>query len=224
MISITKKQKIFLWMLTPVFILLSLGSLETSPVLSGFWFLSFVVAVFLALSSSSKNSSDKNSETAKPNILILLPVYLLLEGKDPFADLTKDKGDAKLNAIGTYAVLYKIYCYNKLLAQKFGKDIYLSTIIEKQREKIAAADLAISEHFVAQGLDLEEAIWQFTLPQRVRKYSQEQYGPKAEARFLDRKADLDAVVYSLLRVKDPGLASELFLRIAGAIQIAPCIC
>ncbi|NBX66839.1 MAG: hypothetical protein EBQ96_07580 [Proteobacteria bacterium] len=74
----------------------------------------------------------------------------MLEGKDPFADLTKDKGDAKLNAIGTYAVLYKIYCYNKLLAQKFGKDIYLSTIIEKQREKIAAADLAISEHFVAQ--------------------------------------------------------------------------
>jgi parvulin-like peptidyl-prolyl isomerase len=75
---------------------------------------------------------------------------------------------------------------------------------------------ALAGHFQAQGLDLDEAIWQLTLPQRVRHYSQKHFGPKAEARFLDRKADLDAVVYSLLRVKDRGLANELFLRITGA--------
>jgi parvulin-like peptidyl-prolyl isomerase len=74
---------------------------------------------------------------------------------------------------------------------------------------------ALPAHFQAQGLDLDEVMWQLTLPQRARLYSQKQYGPKAEARFLDRKADLDAVVYSLLRVQDLGVANELFLRIAG---------
>lgn len=75
---------------------------------------------------------------------------------------------------------------------------------------------ALAAHFQAQGLDLDEAIWQVSLPQRLRRHSQQVYGPKAEARFLDRKADLDAVVYSILRVKDLGLANELFLKISGA--------
>lgn len=73
----------------------------------------------------------------------------------------------------------------------------------------------LSAHFHAHGLDLNEAIWQITLPQRVCQYSHQHFGSKAEAHFLDRKADLDGVVYSLLRVKDVGLANELFLRIAG---------
>jgi len=80
--------------------------------------------------------------------------------------------------------------------------------------RLESPDL-LSTHFESQGLDLDEAIWQWTLPLRVRRYSQQTFGPKAEARFLDRKADLDGVVYSLLRVKDLGLANELFLRISG---------
>jgi parvulin-like peptidyl-prolyl isomerase len=80
--------------------------------------------------------------------------------------------------------------------------------------RLDSAD-ALPAHYQAQGLDLDEAIWQVTLPQRVRRFSQQHFGPKAEARFLDRKADLDSVVYSLLRVKNLGLANELFLRISG---------
>lgn len=80
--------------------------------------------------------------------------------------------------------------------------------------RLDSAD-ALPAHFQAQGLDLDEAIWQVTLPQRVRRYSQQHFGPKAEAHFLDRKSDLDSVVYSLLRVKELGLANELFLRISG---------
>jgi parvulin-like peptidyl-prolyl isomerase len=42
---------------------------------------------------------------------------------------------------------------------------------------------------------------------------QRNFSAKAEARFLQRKNQLDRVVYSLLRLRDGGLARELYLRI-----------
>jgi len=83
-----------------------------------------------------------------------------------------------------------------------------------QQFRLESPDL-LPTHLQSYGLDLDEAVWQWTLPQRIRRYSHNHFGAKAEARFLDRKADLDVVVYSLLRVQDLGLANELFLRISG---------
>ncbi len=54
---------------------------------------------------------------------------------------------------------------------------------------------------------------QLVLPRRLQRYVAQHYLPKAEARFLQRKTQLDRVVYSLLRLEDPGLARELYLRI-----------
>lgn len=51
-------------------------------------------------------------------------------------------------------------------------------------------------------------------PLRLQRYCEQAFAPKAEARFLDRKNALDRVVYSLLRLPEPGLARELYLRIA----------
>lgn len=51
-------------------------------------------------------------------------------------------------------------------------------------------------------------------PLRLARLCEQQYLPKAEARFLERKTSLDQIVYSLLRVADGGLARELYLRIA----------
>jgi parvulin-like peptidyl-prolyl isomerase len=61
-----------------------------------------------------------------------------------------------------------------------------------------------------QRAELEQQLLQ---PKRVQRYVAEHYRPKAEARFLQRKTQLDRVVYSLLRLADPGLAQELFQRI-----------
>jgi parvulin-like peptidyl-prolyl isomerase len=68
-----------------------------------------------------------------------------------------------------------------------------------------------------QQLNLSEAdlLWQVELPVRIHAYSQEHFRHKAEARFLARKEQLDRVVYSLLRVKDPFLARELYLQISS---------
>ena len=44
-------------------------------------------------------------------------------------------------------------------------------------------------------------------------FLRDQFSPKAEARFLDRKNELDQVVYSLLRLENRFLAQELYLQI-----------
>ena len=48
---------------------------------------------------------------------------------------------------------------------------------------------------------------------RRRVLMRERFAPKAEARFLERKNELDQVVYSLLRLADNFLARELYLQI-----------
>ncbi len=58
--------------------------------------------------------------------------------------------------------------------------------------------------------ELEQLLVQ---PWRLQRYVADHYQPKAEARFLQRKNQLDRVVYSLLRLEDAGLARELYLRI-----------
>jgi len=50
-------------------------------------------------------------------------------------------------------------------------------------------------------------------PLRLRRLCEREYLPKAEAKFLDRKTSLDRVIYSLIRVAEPWLARELYLRI-----------
>ena len=48
---------------------------------------------------------------------------------------------------------------------------------------------------------------------RRQEFLRERFAPKAEARFLERKSELDQVVYSLLRLGNSFLARELYLQI-----------
>ncbi len=58
-------------------------------------------------------------------------------------------------------------------------------------------------------------------PLQLQLLCQQNFSAKAEARFLQRKTQLDRVVYSLLRLSDGGLARELYLRIdAGDANFA----
>lgn len=63
------------------------------------------------------------------------------------------------------------------------------------------------------GLTEEELRLQAETPYRLAAHSLEAFGHQAESRFLQRKNELDRVVYSLLRHQDPFLARELYLRI-----------
>jgi hypothetical protein len=62
-------------------------------------------------------------------------------------------------------------------------------------------------------LSREELLFNLSLPIRHRKLAFDCFAEKAEAQFLQRKEELDQVTYSLLRVKDSGLAHELYLQL-----------
>ena len=59
----------------------------------------------------------------------------------------------------------------------------------------------------------EEVIDRLERVIRRQEYIRERFAPKAEARFLERKNELDQVVYSLLRLANNFLARELYLQI-----------
>jgi parvulin-like peptidyl-prolyl isomerase len=73
---------------------------------------------------------------------------------------------------------------------------------------------ALQAHLAVHGLSEADASWQAALPLRIEKHCENHFSHRAEQRFLARKGQLDQVVYSLLRVEDPSLARELYLRIA----------
>lgn len=73
------------------------------------------------------------------------------------------------------------------------------------------ADLAA--YLDKEGLSQPELLWKLTLNMRIHRHCQEHFRHKAEAHFLERKHQLDQVIYSILRVKDGFLARELYLRI-----------
>jgi parvulin-like peptidyl-prolyl isomerase len=52
----------------------------------------------------------------------------------------------------------------------------------------------------------------------IEKFKQATWGHKIESYFLERKAQLDRVIYSLIRIQDPGIAQELYFRIREGEQ------
>lgn len=72
---------------------------------------------------------------------------------------------------------------------------------------------ALERFCQAQLLSREALSRQVELPLRVQQHCQQHFGSKAEARFLERKHQLDQVVYSLLRLRNEGLARELYLQL-----------
>ncbi len=64
-----------------------------------------------------------------------------------------------------------------------------------------------------QGLAREKLEPLITRNLRLERYKKNTWGHKLESYFLERKAQLDRVIYSLIRVQDIGTAQELYFRI-----------
>jgi parvulin-like peptidyl-prolyl isomerase len=84
------------------------------------------------------------------------------------------------------------------------------------REQKLEGEEALASFLRQNLLRREELEEQLLQPLRLSRLISSQHQPKAEARFLARKQQLDRVVYSLLRLQDPGLARELYLQIQEA--------
>jgi parvulin-like peptidyl-prolyl isomerase len=81
------------------------------------------------------------------------------------------------------------------------------------QERRLANGEALERFRMANMLTPEALGLQVELPTRLRRHCERLYRPKAEARFLERKQQLDRVVYSLLRLQDEGLAKELYFQL-----------
>jgi parvulin-like peptidyl-prolyl isomerase len=77
-----------------------------------------------------------------------------------------------------------------------------------------ADEQALQDYARSQCLSAADLDYRITYPVKIWKHCQQHFAPKAESRFLARKQNLDQVVYSLLRTRDPGLARELFLQVS----------
>jgi hypothetical protein len=51
---------------------------------------------------------------------------------------------------------------------------------------------------------------------RLQKWMEDRYGDKVEAYFLERRADLEQVVFRMIRLQQQGIAEELYLRLIDA--------
>lgn len=65
------------------------------------------------------------------------------------------------------------------------------------------------------GWDEAAVNWQVQRPEKLKRLARQQFTAKAEAHFLKRKGQLDQVVYSLIRLKEPALARELYLQLSA---------
>lgn len=64
------------------------------------------------------------------------------------------------------------------------------------------------EHFTPAQMKVE-AVREY----RLQQFKEETWGDRIQTYFLQRKPQLDRVIYSLLRVKEPGVAQELYFRL-----------
>lgn len=64
----------------------------------------------------------------------------------------------------------------------------------------------------------EQVVVVATRPQRLQRFKEVTWGAEVESYFLKRKAQLDRVVYSLIRTHQPGIAQELYFRISEGEQ------
>ena len=80
---------------------------------------------------------------------------------------------------------------------------------KEQLENDASLNNWLENHYLTR----DELIHQLSLPIKLSNLAIDEFGNQAEAHFLQRKEEIDQVSYSLLRVRDSGMAYELYLQL-----------
>jgi parvulin-like peptidyl-prolyl isomerase len=154
-------------------------------------------------------------------LLLSSPLQLL-----PLQDLHRDL-DAALVAQRQHSLEVLLELHG--LLRPLAKEI----VLEKIRNEVRFTDqeLQLMQEQICHGLDTEipptlAGDWLEQLPQsirpqikarwdmlRLRKWLEEHYGPQVESHFLQRQSDLEQVVFRTIRLRQLGLAEELYLRL-----------
>jgi parvulin-like peptidyl-prolyl isomerase len=86
-----------------------------------------------------------------------------------------------------------------------------------QQQKLTS-DADLETWLISRGLSREQLDRIITRNTKLEYFKQGNWENKLESYFLQRKAKLDRVIYSLIRVKDIGIAQELYFRIQEGEQ------
>ena len=81
-----------------------------------------------------------------------------------------------------------------------------------QQNKLSSEE-EVEDWLGKQGMNREQLQNLITKRLRLDKYKEQNWGDRVDAHFIKRKAQLDRVVYSLIRVEKPEVAQELYFRI-----------
>ena len=80
---------------------------------------------------------------------------------------------------------------------------------------------ALNDFMSKSSWDLDDLNMFILRPIALSKFSEYRFGPGLEEYYLERKNNLDIVIYSLLRVRDSALARELWIRLSeGEVTFA----
>ena len=90
--------------------------------------------------------------------------------------------------------------------QKCIQSLLIKLKIESEEQK----EIWLKDKYLEQ----EDFFWLATKDLLIKKYCDQTFESQVESRFLERKSELDIVIYSLLRHNDPHVIHELFLRIS----------
>ena len=91
----------------------------------------------------------------------------------------------------------------------------------KQAALEAHGDQSLESFLSEKGWSEADLFIHVSRPEALRRFAAQRFGPGLEDRFLSSKGGLDQVIYSLIRVKDAGLARELWIRLEeGEITFA----
>ena len=129
------------------------------------------------------------------------------------------------------ALLDRFNLLHPLVEQMVASEVAANVVVSK--EQLEQARLGLLQQRGYDGLEQwaelleelerseEEVLDRLCRGIRRRSFMRERFAAKAEARFLERKNELDQVVYSLLRLENGFLAQELYLQIeAGESDFA----
>lgn len=93
-------------------------------------------------------------------------------------------------------------------------NIDLSTLSEKRDQILAGMEL--SDFLTQNNWQQQDFNYHLAREESLQKFAKQRFGSGLEELFLASKEQRDSVVYSLIRVRDPGLARELWIRLEEA--------
>ena len=104
---------------------------------------------------------------------------------------------------------------NILLRQQQEEILRLVSIspewLAEERQRFIG-DSSIEDHLQKHNWSIQDLDIHLALPEALRLFAEYRFSPGLEERFLSANGGHDQVIYSLLRVRDPGLAQELWIR------------